>query len=680
MKLILIVLCSFLLISAAGMQAQNTSDSLHDLEPITHENASRLERLKVFGRGTINTVAWSPNGTQIAVSGSAGVWVYQADDLTAEPIWLDQHRSYVHTLTYHPNGELLFTAGNDSRLRVYDTVTYHEIDDYCFPAYSSDYLPDCSTIMGMGVSQDGELLAIALNDHIVIWDVQTRETVYRLFDVNVHHVAFAVDDTMLVSTSMGWDNTVRFWDLTALSETELNQEPIILETNLPFGIWDMQVSDDSGFAIIAGFDLVHTGIAVIDIPTQDIIAVQPSIGNTASFVSNTVAAGAILSFNDGDTATYSVALADWMTGEQEITIETGSTAAADIALSPDRNRIAIGTINGDLIIYELLRGTTTSSNTGLGYYMWDIEFSDDGQSLAIISGNQIMVPTLAGGGAGGGDRIYLWDFENDLYQDSERQVNELRQMRVIRAGHDGEFFVSGDQMYSISIWKPETGFRSFLEFPIDYSRVFDFELSPDMQTGVISLAGSTSKAVGIIQMDGDNLDISYYGTEVNNDRFYKYYDVAIHPDGSMFGASANDGQVYVWETGTSNALRLNTNYNSVSDIAFSPNGEWVAISGYNSMGWDSITLFDTDEFLPKLILNSEDLALEHLIFNRESDLIIASSIQGDLVLWPVKSEASPVIFHAHSTNITGIAINRQGTLIATSSRDGTVQMWGVPIG
>lgn len=678
MKFTPIIFCLFVLISVKVTQAQDALVSFQHLEYINEENASRLERLWTFGRGTISSIDWSPDGNQIAVGGSAGVWVYQADDLTAKPIWLDQHRNYINSVAYHPDGELLFTAGNDSRLRVFDTVTYNEIADYCFPAYINDYSPDCSVIADIDVSQNGELIVIALSDHIVIWDVETREAVYRLFDDNVYHVAFAVDDTMLVSTSKGWDNTVRFWDLATLNETELNQEPITLETNLPFGIWDMQVSVDSDFAIIAGFSAMDTGIAVIDIPTQQIIAVQPNVGNAASFVSNNIAAGAILSFNDGDTATYSVALVDWMTGERETTVETGSTSAEDIALSPDGNRIAIGTISGNLLVYELFQGTTTSSNTGLGYYMWDIEFSDDGQSLAIISGNRIMGPTLEGGGAGGGDRIYLWDFDSDLYQRSEEQTNQLRQMTVIQASQGGEFLVSGDQMYGISIWKPEAGFRTFLEFPVDYSRVFDFELSANIQTGVISLAGSTSKAVSTIAIDGDNLDINYYGSEINNDRFYQYYDVAIRPDGRMFGALGSDGQVYIWETGTSNALRLSTRYSSVSDIAFSPNGEWVAITGYNSMSWDGITLFDTVEFLPNLVLSAEELNLEHLIFNRASDLLIASSIQGDLVLWNIQGNSVPIVFNAHSTNITEIAINRQGTLIATSSGDGTVQIWGIP--
>lgn len=677
MKLTRVVFCLFLLISISAMQAQDRPRALQNLERINSDNASRLERLRVFGRGTISTVDWSPDGTQIAVGGSAGIWIYEANDLGAEPIWLEQHRSYISSVAYHPDGESLFTAGNDSRLRVFDTATYNEIADYCFPAYVNEYSPDCAPITGIDVSQNGALLAIALNDHIVIWDVETRQTVYRLFDDNVYHVAFAVDDTMLVSTSKSWDNTVRFWDLSSLSKSELNQEPIALETNLPFGIWDMQVSDDSDLVIIAGFDVIDSGVAVIDIPTQDIIAVQSNIGDTASFVSNNVVAGSILSFNDGDTARYSVVLVNLTTGEREASIETGSTVAADIALSSDGNRIAIGTTSGDLIVYDMLLDVASSSDTGLGFYMWDTAFSADGQSLAVVSGNRIMAPTLAGGGAAGGGSVYLWELENDDYRLSIELTNQSHQLRVIQSVQDGEFAISGDQVYGILLWNIEDGFRTGIELPIDFSRVFDFELSADTQIGVMSLSGSATKAVGIIQMDTDNPDIAYYDADVNSEQFRQFFDVAIHPDGILFAATGG-GQVYVWRTGTPEPLRLNERFGTVTDIAFSPSGEWFAMSEYNSAGLNNITLFDTGTFTTQLVLNSETLILEHMTFNRDSDLLVASTNRGDIVLWPVESDSTPIVLHAHSTNLMEIAVNLQGTLIATSGSDGTVQVWGIP--
>lgn len=45
-------------------------------EVITPENASRLEQINRFGRGMIQDVAFSPDGQQLAVASTIGLWGY----------------------------------------------------------------------------------------------------------------------------------------------------------------------------------------------------------------------------------------------------------------------------------------------------------------------------------------------------------------------------------------------------------------------------------------------------------------------------------------------------------------------------------------------------------------------------------------------------------------------------
>ncbi len=106
--------------------------------------------------------------------------------------------------------------------------------------------------------------------------------------------------------------------------------------------------------------------------------------------------------------------------------------------------------------------------------------------------------------------------------------------------------------------------------------------------------------------------------------------------------------------------------------------KWLAVNSFNGYGLDNITFFDTQNCSPKITLADENLNVDQIRFSRKSDLLFTSSINGDLMAWPVENNAHPIVFKAHSTNIREIAMNSQGMLIATCSFDGTVQVWGVP--
>src|SRR5260221_1199842 len=55
------------------------------LQPITAANAKQITQLSRIGNGTISVPAWSPDGKQIAIGGSLGVWLFPAKFLGTSP-------------------------------------------------------------------------------------------------------------------------------------------------------------------------------------------------------------------------------------------------------------------------------------------------------------------------------------------------------------------------------------------------------------------------------------------------------------------------------------------------------------------------------------------------------------------------------------------------------------------
>jgi WD40 repeat protein len=86
-----------------------------ETEVITPENASRLERLGTLGRGTIEEMFWSPDGTKFAVKSSTGIWIYE--DLHEEPLFIEG-RSAV----FAPAWDTLANY-SDGGIRIWDLQT-----------------------------------------------------------------------------------------------------------------------------------------------------------------------------------------------------------------------------------------------------------------------------------------------------------------------------------------------------------------------------------------------------------------------------------------------------------------------------------------------------------------------------------------------------------------------------
>jgi WD40 repeat protein len=111
--LVLLLTLSGLLRLSSQTQAQ--SFPLPALEPITTENAARLQELTVIGRGEFASVDLSPDGNTLAVGTTAGVWFYDFNDLSAEPTYLytgvgfnsdvrfDITGKYLQVVTYLPD-------------------------------------------------------------------------------------------------------------------------------------------------------------------------------------------------------------------------------------------------------------------------------------------------------------------------------------------------------------------------------------------------------------------------------------------------------------------------------------------------------------------------------------------------------------------------------------------------
>jgi WD40 repeat protein len=109
-------------------------------------------------------------------------------------------------MTFHPNGQLLVSGGDDQSIRWWD-VTSGE----CLRV-SQEHR---GSIQSLTFSPDGRLLASSSNDRTIrLWDVDTGACIR----VMTGHLGIVTDTVFLTETttllaSCSFDETIRLWDL-----------------------------------------------------------------------------------------------------------------------------------------------------------------------------------------------------------------------------------------------------------------------------------------------------------------------------------------------------------------------------------------------------------------------------------------------------------------------------------
>lgn len=302
--LLLIFLCfTWLTYAPSDAKAQDSPPSpifpLPALEPITAENAARLQELAVIGRGTLASADLSPDGNLLAVGTTAGVWFYDFNDLSAEPVYLytgvgfnsdvqfDVTGQYLQVVTYWPDvggstsmlwrleddvsqserigeGHL---AGNGRYLRMADdTLTDTRSQEHFSLDFTraADFEDDnfAPSLWVFAVSPDNRLLAVteshehyAVTAQMRVFDLDSQRLLTHIelerqdADVSFSSMVFSADGTSLISTVVetlpdySARTTIYRWPVAAL----LQGEPLTLEDGV--ALW--QTTDQSVVSLSA---------------------------------------------------------------------------------------------------------------------------------------------------------------------------------------------------------------------------------------------------------------------------------------------------------------------------------------------------------------------------------------------------------------------------------------------
>jgi WD40 repeat protein len=612
------------------------------LPVITPENADQLELITAVGQGRgPYTLAWSPDGSQVALTTVLGTWLYEAADLGAAPRLIADR----YVPAYSPDGSLIaFREG-----RTGTTITVLDAAAETIVATYDTGGP--AIIDALAWDATGQFLAVAdsglgLTPSVVqVWD-NAASTQVMVLDVEAYRLT-------TVALSAGGQWVAAGSDVGQVTVWNVATEDQDFSQNLTMD------DDDSADNPITS--LTFNG---------DILFALNSHGTTLAWE-----VGAEGAASGAEGAAGGSLSDDPMVGAPSALDSMGTQAVIQLA-------------DGTLLLWEF---ATHAEIARLEWYtalLHALAFSPDGSTLIFL---------------GADNRLRTWDVTLGEPGQVVRFDGHMGPITTVAVPQDGMSMMSSSVGGGLMYWTiPDLSFRS-VYYDLN-TVILDIVYSPDGRTIVYdrwegSASSPAQRSILLQPVDGSDpvhipLDVGSIGSPafspsggllafVDGDTQVRVWDVALAAevitidvdqpirdldvltDDYLITAHADD-QVRVWEI-ADGALLLELDGR---DFAVSQARGHFAIS---LRGTGEVVILDSASFE---VINRFPVVGVLTAFSPAGDMLVTSEI-GRLTLWNADTGETLTTLDAQASSL---AFDPAGRYLITGGSDGVLRSWGVAAG
>ena len=607
-----------------------------------------------LGKGGINIMRFSPDGTRLAVGTDIGVWLYDVPD-GKETALFAEDIGQVNALAFSTDGKILASGGfNNHIIQLWDLDTDSQRSTLTLPE-------GAQSILTLTFAKDNTILiSLDKSGYITYWDVATDKKALEIVTEPLSYDAVAVSTDGSTFAAGDRHGTIQLWDASTehqfvgWGDKPEDQETLALafspdrkmfasgSEGKTVRLWDTEKrahiatlkgheASVAALAFSPDGKILATGDAGKIIKLWDVNAQR----ERATLRGHTNGISALTFTPDGKTlasGSYDGTIRFWNpdTGQELLTFTTGHTQwIKAVAFAENGITLATAAFTGVVEVWNLKTAQELTTFTkGKNDLTGPVAFSHDATRFASRGGSGTIVFDSLGSGyharGPGRGNIELWDITTGeqipgpWQDDIEGDANAL----ALAFSPDNKIFAAGIPRQGIRAWDINTG-----------TELFNFNA---------------------VEPFGRKLVFS--------------------PDGKTLATNGTHVQTRVWNISTQGEITP-LNIMNVSALAFSPDGKTLAYGHPNGIVLSDITTTGIKE---RGRISTHRGFSSVLTFSPDGKILLDTKSIGRpplIQLWDVNTGTDLGTLSGHTESIETLVFSHDGKTLASSSWDGTVLLW-----
>jgi WD40 repeat protein/serine/threonine protein kinase len=357
-----------------------------------------------------------------------------------------------------------------------------------------------------------------------------------------------------------------------------------------------------------------------------------------------------------------IKLWDARTGQELHSFRPHQSQVWSVVFSPDGRRLASGSFDRTIKMWDvqtdpplLVWEKPTSQN------VWSVAFSPDGQSLA----------------SGGGDRqerseeLKLWSAATGEIIWSRQGPN--RAVRKLAFHPDCRLLASRTQDGYVTVWDVQTG-RERLSLG-RHTGPGLLAFSPDGR--LLALTSGyyrEAAAVNIWDWQAGRQQLTLRG------HIGPIWALAFSPDGQRLATGSADQTIKIWDAATGQeALTLREHQGVITSLVFSRDGHRLISTGIDQAVrvWDARPWQDGEKGQEFHTLRGHGRDVMSVAFHPQGRLLASGSDDGTVKVWDTETWKERLTLHVDTLTVNAVAFSPDGKWLATGDYGKRVKVWDI---